>query len=141
LGPLDGTSLVCAYSAADVMVVPSIQESWGQTASESLTCATPVVAFKATGLKDIVDHQQNGYLANPFEIEDLAQGIAWVLEDTERYQKLRHSAREKAEREFALELQARRYLSLYSEILEGCDRHKETVLEPLNTTTEKVIIS
>jgi glycosyltransferase involved in cell wall biosynthesis len=141
LGPLDDTSLVRAYSAADVMVVPSIQESWGQTASESLACATPVVAFNATGLKDIVDHQQNGYLANPFQIEDLAQGIAWVLEDAERYQKLRLSAREKAEREFALELQARRYLSLYSEILEGCDRHKEAALELLNTTTEKVIIS
>lgn len=113
----DDISLPLVYSAADVMIVPSIQESFGQTASESLACGTPVVAFNATGLKDIIDHQQNGYLAHPFEIEDLAKGIAWVLEDEERHQKLRGRAREKAEQEFALELQARRYLSIYNELL------------------------
>lgn len=120
----DDNSLALVYSAADVMIVPSIQESFGQTASESLACGTPVVAFNATGLKDIVDHQQNGYLAHPFEIEDLAKGIAWVLEDIVRHQKLCNRAREKAEQEFALELQARRYLSLYDEILDKCDRQK-----------------
>lgn len=125
LGSLhDDMSLARVYSAADVMVVPSIQESFGQTASESLACGTPVVAFNATGLKDIVDHQQNGYLANPFEIEDLAKGIAWVLEDRVRHQKLCDRAREKAEREFALELQARRYLSLYNELSLLGDRQK-----------------
>lgn len=113
----DDVSLSLIYSAADVMVVPSLQEAFGQTASESLACGTPVVAFDATGLKDIVDHQQNGYLAQPYEAEDLAKGIAWVLEDEDRHQKLRINAREKAEREFSLELQAKRYLSLYQEIL------------------------
>ncbi len=123
LGSLsDDLSLARVYSAADVMIAPSIQESFGQTGSESLACGTPVVAFDGTGLKDIVDHQQNGYLVRPFEIEDLAQGIAWVLEDKQRHHKLCIQAREKAEREFALEVQARRYLSLYSELLADCDR-------------------
>lgn len=118
LGSLsDDASLVRAYSAADVMLVPSTQESFGQTASESLACGTPVVAFNATGLKDIVDHQQNGYLAEPYEIDDLARGISWVLENEERHQKLRYYAREKAEKAFSLETQARDYLSLYNEIL------------------------
>ena len=123
LGSLsDDLSLARVYSAADVMIAPSIQESFGQTGSESLACGTPVIAFDGTGLKDIVDHQQNGYLVRPFEIEDLAQGIAWVLEDKERHHKLCIQAREKAELEFALEVQARRYLSLYSELLADCDR-------------------
>ncbi|NER81123.1 MAG: glycosyltransferase, partial [Leptolyngbya sp. SIO1D8] len=63
----DDLSLALVYSAADTMVVPSLQESFGQTASEALACATPVVAFNATGLKDIVDHHLNGYLASPYE--------------------------------------------------------------------------
>lgn len=120
----DDLSLALVYSAADVMIVPSIQESFGQTASESLACGTPVVAFNATGLKDIVDHQQNGYLAQPYKIEDLARGIAWVLENEARHQKLSYRAREKAEQEFTLEIQARRYLSLFTEILEKSDRSK-----------------
>ena len=116
----DDISLALVYSAADVMIVPSIQEAFGQTASESLACGTPVVAFNATGLKDIVDHQQNGYLARPFEIEDLARGIAWILEDSDRHKKLCSRAREKAEQEFTLELQAQRYLSLFSDIQLRC---------------------
>lgn len=116
----DDLALALIYAAADVAIVPSIQEAFGQTASESLSCGTPVVAFNANGLKDIVDHQQNGYLAKPFEVEDLAQGIIWVLEDKERQQKLRYHAREKSLQTFSAEIQARRYLSLYEEILEAC---------------------
>ncbi|MBW4493213.1 MAG: glycosyltransferase family 4 protein [Oscillatoria princeps RMCB-10] len=113
----DDISLAAVYSAADVMVVPSIQESFGQTAFEALACGTPVVAFNATGLKDIVEHRQTGYLARPYEIEDLALGIAWVLENPDRHQKLSQRARQKAEQEFTVELQARRYLSLFTELL------------------------
>jgi len=113
----DNISLALVYSAADVMVVPSKQEAFGQTASEAMACGTPVVAFDATGLKDIVDHQQNGYLAEPFDTEDLAHGIQWVLENENRLRKLSQNARQKALREFNQELQARKYLALYEEIL------------------------
>lgn len=112
----DDLSLALVYSAADVMVVPSTQEAFGQTASEAMACGTPVVAFNATGLKDIVDHQQNGYLAQPFEIDDLAFGVAWVLENPERCHQLALGARQKVEKEFHLESQSRRYLSLYNQI-------------------------
>ncbi len=123
----DDISLALVYSTADVMIVPSTQEAYGQTASESLACGVPVVAFNATGLKDIVEHQQNGYLAKPYEPEDLAQGIAYVLENDERHQKLCDRAREKAEKEFTLELQGWRYLSLFNEIMNEGDRlHHKT---------------
>lgn len=113
----DDMSLATVYSLADVMLMPSLQESFGQTASESLACGTPVVAFNATGLKDIVTHQQNGYLAKPYEVQDFAKGITWVLENADRHQKLSFYAREKAEREFNLQLQASRYSALFQEIL------------------------
>jgi glycosyltransferase involved in cell wall biosynthesis len=119
LGSLhDDIALALVYSAADVMIVPSVQEAFGQTASESLACGTPVVCFDSTGLKDIVEHQKNGYQAKCFSAEDLANGIAWVLQDEQRWQALSHRAREKVEQEFTLEIQARRYLKLYQEVLQ-----------------------
>ncbi len=113
----DDFLLRLVYSAADVMIAPSIEEAFGQTASESIACGTPVVVFAQTGLADIIDHQQNGYIANYRDTDDLAKGITWILEDKENYQQLRYSAREKSEREFKLQLQANRYMSLFEEIL------------------------
>lgn len=114
----DDLSLSIVYSAADVMIVPSLQESFGQTASEALACGTPVVAFNATGLKDIVDHQINGYLAQPYDPTDLASGIVWVLADAERQIRLGQAARTKAEQRFSIELQAQAYSKLYAELLD-----------------------
>ena len=62
------------YNAGDVMVVPSKMETFGQTALESITCGTPVVAFN-TGLSDIIDHKENGYLAEFLNVKDLFCGI------------------------------------------------------------------
>jgi glycosyltransferase involved in cell wall biosynthesis len=99
------------------MVVPSVQEAYGQTASEAMACGTPVVAFRATGLLDIVHHQESGFLAKPFDTNELAQGIAWVLTDRERNAKLCLQSREQAENEFAQEIQAKRYESLFIEVM------------------------
>jgi glycosyltransferase involved in cell wall biosynthesis len=112
----DPHKLALVYSAADVMVVPSVEEAFGQTATESLACGTPVVSFDSTGLKDIVEHQKNGYRAECFNPEDLANGIVWVIENKERHQKLGERAREKAEQEFTLARQASRYLSVFREV-------------------------
>ena len=113
----DDLCLAIAYAAADVMVVPSIQESFGQTASEALACGTPVVAFNTTGLKDIIDSQQNGYLATAYDPQDLARGIAWILEDSKRWQRLSANARAKAIQKFTIQTQTDTYLKLFQEIL------------------------
>ena len=112
----DDLSLALVYAAADVFVAPSIQDNLPNTVMEAIACGTPSVAFDIGGMPDMIEHQNNGYLAQPFEIEDLAFGIAWVLEDSNRYHKLCHHARDKAEQEFTLEFQACRYLSLYNEL-------------------------
>lgn len=114
----DDISLALIYAAADVFVAPSTEDNLPNTVMEALACGTPCVAFKIGGMPDMIEHQQNGYLAQPFEVEDLAQGIAWILEDQERHQKLRDRARVKVEQEFTQDLQARRYISLFNKIIQ-----------------------
>ena len=113
----DDVSLVTLYNAIDVMVVPSLQEVFGQTASESMSCGTPVVAFGHTGLLDIVDHKTTGYLAKPFDTQDLANGIEWIL-NTDDYDQLCQNAREKILREFDSRIIAQKYIKLYKEVLD-----------------------
>ncbi|MCM0592910.1 MAG: glycosyltransferase family 4 protein [Gloeotrichia echinulata DEX184] len=112
----DDISLALVYSAADVFVLPSTEENLANTVMEAIACATPCVAFNIGGTSDMIEHEINGYLAQPFKVEDLAQGIAWVLENPERYEKLSYHAREKAEQEFTQEIQARRYLSIFKSL-------------------------
>jgi len=80
LGSIQGDKEMAElYSIADVACVPSRIESFCQCASEPQACGVPVVAFNATGLKDIVEHKVTGYLARPYDPEDFARGIEWVL--------------------------------------------------------------
>ena len=119
-GPMyDDRSLALLYSAADVFIAPSIQDNLPNTVMESLACATPVVAFNIGGMPDMIDHKKNGYLARPFETDDLGYGIEWILEDMERNIKLGEAAREKVLREYSLEIQASRYLNLYEGLLQN----------------------
>ena len=115
----DDASLARAYSAADVMVAPSLQEAFGQTASESLACGTPAVVFRNTGLADIVDHKQTGYLATAFEADDLAKGIRWVISNDSRHRSLRAQSRHKAEKQYSLSRQAEQYAEVYRELLDS----------------------
>ena len=110
---VDDLSLSMLYSAADVMIVPSRSETLPNTALEAISSGIPVVAFRIGGLPDQIEHKVNGYLAEPFDCEDLAQGIAYVLEDDERWQKMSQSAREKAVSCFSEEKVAKGYMAIY----------------------------
>jgi glycosyltransferase involved in cell wall biosynthesis len=104
------------YCAADVTIVPSRVESFGQIASESSACGTPVVAFKTGGLKDIIDHKFNGYLAKNFESQDLANGINWIL-SKKNEKKLAHEARRKIINNFNSYKIAKKYYKVYKKNL------------------------
>lgn len=113
----DEISQVLLYSAADVVVAPSMQENLSNTVMESLACGTPIVAFDIGGMPDMIDHQLSGYLATPFEANDLADGIMWVLEDENRRDRLSRFARQTAVERYALQAVAHRYSALYQSIL------------------------
>jgi glycosyltransferase involved in cell wall biosynthesis len=113
----DDYSIALAYSAVDAFVAPSLQDNLPNTIMESLACGTPCVAFNIGGMPDMIEHCKNGYLAKPYQIDDLAQGLVWVLKNQEHQQNLADRARQKVEQEFSQEIQARRYESLFSTIL------------------------
>jgi len=113
----DDASLALAYSSADIVCVPSKQESFGQVAMESLACGTPVVAFASSGLLDIVEHKKSGYLAIPYDTNDFSEGIKYLLKDNESSEKFSKAARDRAVEKFDIQKTSREYLNLYQEII------------------------
>ncbi len=112
----DEHMLAQIYSAADLTVVPSRSESFGQVASESLSCGTPVVAFRTTGLKDIVDHLMTGYLADDFETGDFANGIRSLIEAADIRRQMSSVARQRAVERFDINVTARMHLDLFKRL-------------------------
>ena len=102
------------YCAADVTVVPSRIESFGQMAAESSACGTPVVAFSTGGLKDIIEHKKTGYLAKSFNSKDLAKGIEWVFSIKKNI--ISKNARKKTLNNFKNEIVAKKYLEIYTKV-------------------------
>lgn len=82
LGPIEGEDeLAEIYSCANVFVAPSLQEAFGYTVSEALSCRVPVVAFAVGGIKDQVRHLDNGYLAPAKDARELLAGIRWCTDE------------------------------------------------------------
>lgn len=106
--------LVKLYSLADVFLFPSIEESMGYTALESISCGTPVVAFSTSGVTDIVQHKINGYLAPLYDTREMANGLAYILLGAD-HEALSKAARAHAVSNFSLEIIARKHLDLYQE--------------------------
>jgi glycosyltransferase involved in cell wall biosynthesis len=117
LGTLnDLISLRVAYSAADVYVSPAVMEAFGKTIAEAMACGTPAVCFAATGPRDIVEHKTSGYAATPFDVEDLARGIRWVLAQADD-PALGQRARQRVLAQFDTPVIAARYKELYTHLL------------------------
>lgn len=118
LGQLhDAVALRLAYAAADVFICPSREENLPNTVMESLACGTPVAGFHVGGIPDMVEHEVSGWLSPCYDTEHLARGIAYMLESTQRRRRMGEAARAKVVREYAADVVARRYISVYENIL------------------------
>ena len=112
----DNQLLTALYNVADVMVVPSLTENLSNAIMESLSSGTPVVAFNIGGNSDMIDHLQNGYLAQERNAEDLAMGIQWCIEhNTDGV--LNKNAREKVLKNYAIPIVSEQYKHLYQSLL------------------------
>jgi glycosyltransferase involved in cell wall biosynthesis len=112
-------ALASAYSAADVVVVPSLEDNLPNVAIEAIACGTPVVGFQVCGMPEIVHHGENGFLAKHIDGGELAEWIRAALEDAGQQRYLSRSARKLAKERFSLDQQAVRYRDLYAKLIAG----------------------
>jgi glycosyltransferase involved in cell wall biosynthesis len=109
--------LSMVYSAADVFVTCALQEAFGRTTFEAMACGTPVIAFAVGGARDMIRNGINGFAVKAADVEALAESTCTILNDGLLRKRMSEKAREIVIEEYGIELQARRYVELYSELI------------------------
>jgi glycosyltransferase involved in cell wall biosynthesis len=118
LGYIDNDRfLSLVYSAADVLIIPSTQEAFGQTALEAMACGIPIVGFAVGGIPDIVRPGITGLLAPLEDVRALAAAIEELVNNDAKREEMSSNCRRIAIQEYALEVQANRYVELYEKML------------------------
>jgi len=114
----DKARIAEAYNAADVFVIPSLEDNLPNTVMESLACGLPSVGFNTGGIPEMIDHGVNGYIAKFKDVDDLAKGIRWVLEEEElSAAQMKENALNKAINTYSKPVVAKQYIELYKSLL------------------------
>lgn len=112
LGTIQNEEMMSAvYSAADVFVIPSLEDNLPNTALESLCCGTPVIGFSVGGIKEIIEHHQNGLICQELTEQALFDSLCNFLDNPGLFD--REKIRTDAIAKYALTLQAKAYIDLY----------------------------
>ena len=128
LGPIsDENRLAEIYSAADLFVIPSLEDNLPNTVIESMACGVPVVGFSSGGIPEMVEHRKTGYLVETGDMDGLIKGIKWVLKSHDAGIDFVTVCRQKAIAEYAMEVQAGRYVNLYHHIFQGSSDDSEEI--------------
>lgn len=115
LGTVPGRAMPHLYAAADLVVVPSLYESFGMVALEGMACGRPVVAARVGGLASLVEHGKTGYLVE----RGCPQAYAVRVEALLGYPSLRQAMGERAAqraRAFTWDTWAIRMIYLYQKL-------------------------
>jgi len=93
------------YRGAEGLVFPSLYEGFGLPPLEAMACGVPVLTSNVCSLPEVVGDA--AVLVNPFDVEDIADGIRRVIEDGSLRDGLRGKGLERA-RQFSWDETARR---------------------------------
>lgn len=108
--------LSLAYSAADLFVIPSLQDNLPNTVLEAMACGTPVIGFDVGGIREMVRPGVTGTLVEPGDVGGLCDAMGALLKDPATRHRMSQQARAIALTDYPLLAQARRYQELYHEL-------------------------
>lgn len=110
----DQRKIIDVYNAADLFVLPSLEDNLPNTIMEAMACGVPCVGFKSGGIPEMIDHRKNGYVAEYKSAEDLAEGMRWVLSEAD-YDELSDNAVKKVSISYSQQSVAMKYIEVYNQ--------------------------
>jgi len=112
----DAQKIASVYNSADLFVLPSLEDNLPNTIIEAMACGIPCVGYRVGGIPEEIDHLKNGYVAAYKDVNDLARGIYWVLNEAE-YDVLSTQAIEKVISCYSQKAVSLRYIEVYNQAL------------------------
>jgi N-acetyl-alpha-D-glucosaminyl L-malate synthase BshA len=109
--------IVDYLSAADVLLLPSEQESFGLAALEAMACEVPVIASRVGGLPEVVDDGETGYLSAVGDVEKMSADAIELLEDETLRREMGSRARESALARYSTDQIIPQYINFYERVL------------------------
>lgn len=113
LGNVTHADLVAMYQAVDVVVNPSLSESFGISVVEGMACGVPVVGTRIGGMCESIAHGSTGILVEAEAPGELARALVSVLGDPARAAAMGRAGRKRAVELYSWEARARRLLAVY----------------------------
>ena len=118
LGTVPQPTLIRAYRAADVLVLPSVwQESYGLPVAEAMACGVPVLASASGGVPELIEDGVTGRLVPRLDPQALTNGLREMAADPARLLAMGAAARVRAERLLTWARSAERLERLYCGLL------------------------
>ena len=110
--------VAAVMNALDVLVVASENEPFGRVVIEAMACETPVVAFRCGGPAEIIEHDRTGLLAEPFDVDAMADAMTALLADPDRAAALGRGARQAVCEKFSADRYVQSIQDLYDRLLQ-----------------------
>jgi L-malate glycosyltransferase len=104
---------------ADLLLMPSEQESFGLVALEAMACRVPTIATRVGGVPELIDDKVNGRLFPVGDVEGMAGGAVELLRDSDLYQAMAEAARRTAQTRYCASKIVPLYERFYERILGG----------------------
>ncbi|MCX7997136.1 MAG: glycosyltransferase family 4 protein [Patescibacteria group bacterium] len=125
-GALYGEELRAAYQDASVLVLPThtVQESFGMVLLEAMACKLPVIGSYCGGIPRIIQHNKNGILVSPRNIEMLAQAIVKTLVDKPSTNRRVLQAYADVTQKFTWQAEVEKTHSLFSTLVKEASKKK-----------------
>jgi N-acetyl-alpha-D-glucosaminyl L-malate synthase BshA len=110
-------NIVDYLSAADVLLLPSEQESFGLAALEAMACEVTVIASRVGGVPEVVTDGETGFLSELGDVEKMAADAARLLSDETLRRQMGKRARESAVTRYRTDIVIPKYIEFYERVL------------------------
>lgn len=94
LGEVSNSEVARFYQDLDVVVVPSLEESFGVTAVEGSACARPIIASRVGGLPEVVLDGKTGLMIEAQNVDSLVEAMEYMFENPEERVRMGQAGRE-----------------------------------------------